>query len=313
MKKLALLIISCLFAFTSITAQEDMIVVLSCKGDATYAASDERESQAIVPGLTIPIAGNIFINKDAQVKLIVNQKAVLLSGNGRYKVQDIYDANTKKSMSFSSRFWKFVTAGMSPSSKKTDLSQYHKQYMSIHGGIKGYAPNSDGLKLTTPIYGNIAASTINVAWEHQDQLESYEVNVYDQNRTTIVHEIVENYNMGIDISHFEPNTQYTLEIKSIGDGQQSNTVSSFIYNPSGKTETIKRLDYLSEYDTQADEKLWMEAIVLEMEEYYYDAYILFDQLFKASPDNLLIKKSYANFLVRQNNLERAIAISTDEK
>ncbi len=70
---------------------------------------------------------------------------------------------------------------------------------------------------------------------------------------------------------------------------------------------IQKAEKISDYKEADDlEKQWMEAIIMEQENFVYDAYNRYIALRSQHPENLLIKKLFAAFLVRQGLTREAI-------
>ena len=305
-----LLIIFLLFFSNSTTAQSDFLVVINSKGTANYAKEDGTQSQEMIPGLTIPINGTIFLDDDATVKLIVNQKFVLLKGEGRYDVKEIFDSNTKKSMSFSARFWKFVTAGMSSKNDKQELAKYHQQYMNVHGGVKGYSSDKSDITLITPLHGNLASDQITLDWESKKS-HPINIDILNNERTLLDSFKSDVGQIDIDLSTLElkEGEQYFVKLSDSTSENDGGIETSFVFVPGQLDKAIEWLNYLPAYNEgSSEEQDWIKANFLEMEKFYYDTYVLYKQMTSQTPENLLLKKTFATFLVRQDQLASAQAV-----
>lgn len=307
MKNIIVLFLTLILA-TQTMAQDNSIIVLSCQGESKYAPEDGSEDIKLLPGLELPISGTVFIGEESRVKVIVNQKSVILSGPGRYLISDIHASNTKKSMSFSSRFWKFVVSGMGSTNDRKDLIKYHREFMQSHGGVKGFSEEGGDIVLAKVIRGKIAIDKVYFAWSTKDFEGPCEFSLLDAKRNVVFSNITEDNHLTVDLNEtgLSFGSYYTWKVNYKIDGKTYNSELEFQYVPHKQSEILEKLLFLDDYLKANDrEKRWMKAVMLEMEEYFYEADLEFRELLKNDSNNLFLQKSYALFLVRQNRVHAA--------
>lgn len=307
MKKLIFLFVSLLLSSLIIAQDDPTIIVLSIKGNVKYSGVTGTEDVALIPGASIPIEGDIFLDDDAKVRIIVNQKSVLLT-SGRYKMEDIYNANTKKSMSFSSRFWKFVMDGMGSASDRKDLNKYHREYMQVHGGIKGFTSQDSSIILLSPSGGKVGVDSVQFSWKTKPSIPYGTLVVLNNNREEKYRAKQSGDHVWLSLSEIglELDQNYIWKIESEKDGAVIFAETDFLLVPSSSQDLISKLEYVTEYKEGSDmEKMWMEAVMFEMEGYFYDAESRYQYLLEQDKENLLVQKSYALFLSRKNQIQKA--------
>lgn len=291
-------------------SEDQKLIILSTTGTVLYAADDTNELQ-LLPGMNINNTGSIFLDEDARVRLIVKKKSVLLTGPGRYAVPDIYKSNTEASMSFSARFWNFVTDGMGNTENKKDLVKYHREYMKVHGGVKGYASMDSSILLTSPLSGYLTASDVTFEWS-SEKSRSFRINLMDASRTVIHTATTLNKETDIELGELDlqVGSEYFWQITDASD-EAIKSESSFIFQGDVDAERAisEKLFYLQDYmESNEIEKKWMTAVILEMEDYNHSADQIYKGLIKNEPDNLFYQKNYALFLARQNRIHKANAL-----
>ncbi len=292
----------------SMAAQESKIIVLSCTGLANFSAADGDEEIKLFPGISLPLTGSVLVQDGARARIIVNEKSVLLTGPGRYKLADIHEANTKKSMSFSARFWKFVVSGMGSTEDKKDLVKYHREFMKSHGGIKGFTEVDSSIVLSALVRGNIASDSVVFSWTTDNYKGPCQFRILDDKRNEVFSDYSENRSKNINLNRMGLSFggKYFWAVSYKNDSKTYNSELEFQYVPHKQSIIVEKLLYLEDYiNANANEKTWMKAVILEMEGYFYESDQIYKRLLKEDGNNVFLKKNYALFLCRQNRLKDA--------
>lgn len=290
-----------------IYAQEtapSVITVLSSQGEVSYSPKDGETDQSIIPGVRLPPEGSIFLDEEARVRIVVQSRSLLLNGPGRYNLEDMISSKTVKSMSFTSRFWNFVMEGMGSTEDKRDLVKYHRDYMKIHGGIKGYAAANERIKLLNPIGGRIASEEVHFQWQYENESAPLTFQLMDAARKIIIERPVSGGTTHVQLNDIGVDLGATY-YWSITDGEvASETMIEYV--PHKQSEILEKLLYLEDYiDADGSEKSWMKAVILEMENYPYEADKIYRQLLADDKENQFLKESYAMLLSRQGRIKEA--------
>lgn len=299
-----------LLLFTSVVGQSQNsieIIIMSSKGEAYYSPEDGKENIPIIPGLRLPIKGSLFLNEEARVRILSQSRSKLLNGPGRYAMNDLISKKVIKSMSFTSRFWNFVIEGMGSKEDKKDLVKYHRDYMEIHGGVKGYISTSEFCTLLNPIGGKIASDDMIFTWDCLDSMSLITFRMMDESRKVLYEHQTQDQSLEISMSDIGGNVGETY-IWLIDNGVNQ-TESSIEYKPHKNAEILEKLLYVEDYMGASDsEKSWMKAVVLEMENYPYEADKIYQEVLLSDGDNYFIKDHYAMFLSRLGRIKEAKSV-----
>ena len=304
--KQALTIIFLLVALTlpGQVDQSEKIVVLSCKGTVKYTETENNKEVDVLPGIFLPRSGSIFIDDGAKVRLIIKDQSQLFKGPGRYDLEEVYRGISKKTMSFSSRFWNFVMEGMGNTDDKKDLIKYHKHYMNVHGGLKGFAPVASGIQLINPLGGFIGQDKIVFEWKTPTDETGVTFELFDSKGNVLLQKKVKENHIAVDLEQDIKTNDNFYAWRISSDSSTMN--AQFEHTDSFPKSIADKLSYLEAYgEADQDEKEWMKAVILEMEEYYYEAGEIYKNLIAADESNQFLKRSYALLLSRQGRLVEA--------
>ena len=80
------------------------------------------------------------LKKEAKVNLLYNGKRTEIAKLGKYTLKSFPgNDNKSESKSFASRFWDFISDGLSQSEDDESLNNYNKQLLAVSGGVQGFA------------------------------------------------------------------------------------------------------------------------------------------------------------------------------
>ena len=270
--------------------------VITVKGDVMHLTENGQSS--IVPGTKLPIEGKLRIADGAMIKVITNDRSTKLQTPGEYSLEELHLSSNKKSMSFTGKFWKYLTDGLKNSDSKKELKAYGEKL--VAGGIKGYSKSSDQINTTSPIFGKVYSRLLSFEWE-------------DKTGVTF---ILKNESGEIVHSKKVKGPEFTLDMKklNLGFGHYSWLVESskkksemlhfeFVSAHHIDNKLVRIKDYV---EGNEDEKLWIKAIVLEMDGYYYDSNKILETLVENDPNNLFYNKLIALNNVKVGNIDRGM-------
>lgn len=299
-----------LLAQLVVYGQSSQFRVISCTGDVTHkmASSEDRK---IVPGASIKPQGSLILGDNSSIKIICSDKPQVLSEAGEYDLSQLYDDGTSKSMSFTGKFWNFIMDGLKKSDSEDDLLEYHKEYMSVTGGVKGYSPAESALNFISPLSGNLESSIVELKWNDPKNSGIYNITV----------RVEEGDKQVLTVNLKRP--VYTIDLSKYGvsEGQQvflsvSHELAyqnelSLIYKPINQKKIDRKLSSLIDYEKGSDkEKAWMQATIYEMEGYNTKASNMYEDLVKLYPEDGYIQKLNHLFLVRTNQMKK-LSLSAD--
>ena len=297
--------LTCFFA----QAQESAIIVLSIKGQIEYMKDQSSEMQRLLPGMKISPSGAIKLADASKVSLLHHGKYIQLDEAGAYDLNTLIKKNDKAlSMNFAGRFWNFVSDGLSHSDDKEDLNEYNEKLLSVAGGVQGFALDEPALKTIMPAGGKIGTDIVTFNWKRsKNPSVFYHFKIQHVDDEALVFKaVLRDTSITLDFGQlvFHPEEMYEWWVEEEIVGQENEMKSSdlrlFEYNPNGNKIYSKEAAQINEYKKADDfDKKWMEAIVMEQEDFVYDAYDRYSNLLLQNPDNLLIKKLFAAFLTRQ--------------
>jgi hypothetical protein len=307
---MTLLFSPCLFA------QAD-VVVISSKGKIWHQTNTSDSKNNLFPGQKIKATGSVLLDDDSQVTLLSSGKTYRLFNSGKHDLALLIPSQPENKMGFASRFWSFLTDGLINSDNQKSLDQYHKQHMSVAGGVKGFAGAGEALNSILPTYGKLVPGIIEFQWNPvKSETVIYQFDLTDVASNTLIYRALYRPSLvELDLRPLALNdqNQYIWRIRAL-DKNTNLSIDSidvseafdfqFVLDPDPIIAAA--LENVEGYN-EADEisRSWMEAIAMEQEGFLYMAYRRYLKLRLIHPDDLLIKKLFAGFLVRQNQLDAA--------
>lgn len=292
------------FLFSSqIGFSQEEFRVISCSGQAEHYHQSDTSSTVIIPGNKILPQGTLVIKENCQIKLISNDKPLVIDEPGEYDLEALYQGSISQSMSFTGKFWKFVVDGLKQSDSKKDIKKYHQNYLAVSGGIKGYSEENDLIQINSPLTGKITPSDLKITWT-SDIEDVFWIEILNaKDRSLVARVNTTGRDAMINAKTLESGKDYYIKVLTQDTISSEVKVSCITLDEENYN---MKLESLVDYNTaDALEKEWMKAVVLEIIEYPTEASIIYEQLLKEDQDNILIKKLYTLFLTRNNQLQRA--------
>lgn len=288
-----------LFLHSFLRAQSD-VLVLHVNGQVLYYAQIGAKPVPLYSGMYLGLTGKVRCKGSATAKMVYNGKAFLVSGTKMRDVQDIVKSAGKASqMSFTGRFFDFVTESVKEGDNPENVKKHHRKYMGkVRGGIKGFAGFTiTPLLLTT---GKLPPAKVMFNWRPLNGgAGPYTFKLFDKDTTTIAQILVKDTVITLDLE------QLALNL----DEEYSWNVSKGAYDRSAPirfeicpTSVVERQTDLSHepafLSADPTEQQLMLAYRLEEERCYYMANNTYKQLLDANPNNVLIHRMYTTFLAR---------------
>lgn len=297
-------------------AQAD-VVVISSKGKVWYQKSTKETKKAIIPGQKFKALGAVSLDHNSQVTLLCSGKTYQLLESGTHQLNKVIPTESGKKMGFGSRFWSFLTDGLINSDNKHSLDEYHKQQMTVAGGVKGFAGPDVALSPLLPTYGKLGPGIIEFQWtpvKQENIIYQFDI-IRTAGKKLIYRALYKPSLVKVDLRPLVLSNEaaYQWKVKVLDEKSLSVIDSimpadpvSFQYLLNADTLINESLEYVEGYE-DADEftRSWMEAVAMEQEGFPYLAYRRFLKLRILHPEDLLLKKLFAAFLVRHNQLDAA--------
>lgn len=302
-------------------AQAD-VVVINSKGKIWYQNTAQSAKKSLVPGQKIKAIGALLLDPGSQITLLSKGKTYRLSESGKHDLDLLIPSESENKMGFGSRFWSFLTDGLINSDNQKSLDQYHKQHMSVAGGVKGFTGAERALNSLLPTYGKLVPGIIDFQWtaiEKGNVIYQFDITEVAGN-TLIYRALYQTATVQVDLRRLALRDQqnYHWQVRVLDKKTKSQIDSippseafafQFVLDPAPPIATA--LDEVDGYEEANEfDQSWMEAIAMEQEGFPYMAYRRYLKLKLANPNDLLIKKLFASFLVRQDQMSAASELLT---
>ncbi len=293
------------FSIPELNAQEAQFRIISCRGDVKVRLPDAKELK-IYPGDKLQPEGVLLVGQNGYLKLICRDKPHYFDEEGEFKLSELYTSSMQQSMSFTGKFWSFIMEGLKNSDSKEDLVSYHKNYMSVSGGVKGYSNGNDKIRIISPLAGKLSNEGYKVEWSSNNG-NPYTISVEDAKTREEIFQVQTSnskYSINKGDIDWQEGSSYFLKV-SDSDGNQAEI--SFKFQSIQESKIQAKLESLIDYKDSGDlEKKWMRAVVLEMQDYRHEAELTYQGLLSDFPEDKLVKKMYNSFLARTDQLSKLV-------
>lgn len=298
-----------LFLQTFLHAQTD-VLVLHVNGQVQYYAQTGAKPVPLYSGMYLGMTGKVRCKGTATAKMVYNGKAFLVSGTKMRDVQDIVKSAGKASqMSFTGRFFDFVTESVKDGDNPENVKKHHRKYMGkTRGGIKGFA----GYTITPLLFttGQLPPAKVMFNWRPPISGEgpyTFKLNVENNDTIkTIAQLLVKDTVITLDLERLALNLEkeYTWSV-SRGAFDRSPPIP-FKICPASVVEQQTGLSHEPAFlSAEHIEQQLMLAYCLEEGSWYYVANNTYKQLLDTYPNNVLLHRMYTTFLARMELLPEA--------
>ncbi|MFN0033519.1 MAG: hypothetical protein ACKVUS_00545 [Saprospiraceae bacterium] len=299
----------CLFLHVGLSAQN--VVVLRVSGQVQYYAQHGAKPLSMYPGMELELKGKVRCKGSASAKLLYKGSTFLVSGNKLRDVQDIVKAAVAASpMSFTGRFFSFVTESVKDGESQEKVQKHHRRYMSkTSAGIEHYAEKEfkiPALLLTT---GKLPAATIIFKWRNTPGEGPYTFRLFEPKGKQIAQLLVRDTSVTLDLDQLAMDifAEYKWDVTR-GEGTKSAPTPFEVCPDKAKEVQAEIAQDPAFQSADPTEQQLMLAYSLEEERCFYSANNTYAHLLAADPDNVLLRKMYATFLARMNMLPEASAL-----
>lgn len=306
------------------TGQHNNMMVLSTNGQTFYSYPDKSISKLpLKAGLQLNTNGKITLKNNSSIQLLFKNHPIQLTNSGTYLLKDLIpEVKTGQTIGFKKDFWQLVNEGLSSADSEQSLEKYYDQVYEAEEAM-GFGKSTAGITTKLPLTGKIGEEVIDFEWRTfpgEGVIYKFIINrIYD--KKTIFKVLTKDTFYHVDLSTLalKDGEQYywRISVDRLNDdedksGKLSSEKIPFTYQADSQTLVEKRLNKVLEYkQSEKLKKKWMEAIAMEEQGYYYQAYKQYQKLHKENPDNLIIKKLYAAFLTRRGFLTEAKEVLED--
>ncbi|MBK6997252.1 MAG: hypothetical protein IPH31_20905 [Lewinellaceae bacterium] len=304
------LAICCLFLQQNSIAQNE-IIVLHVSGQAFYYERTGAKPISMYPGMGLALKGKVRCKGASTAKLLYNGSTIIVSG-GKYRdVEELARAaGAASQMSFTGRFFSFVTESVREENSQENIKKYHRKHMGkTSGGIKGYAKPEYTLKPLLLTAGKLPSAQIVFRWRDSIGEGPYTFHLITMDEKPVAQLIVRDTAITLDLDKLALNLdeKYSWYI-SRGDTAKSYQLI-FEICPTSVVERLTDLTHEPTFlEASPEEKQLMIAFRLEEEQCFYDANDAYQRLLATAPNNLLLRRMYAAFLARMDMAPEASSL-----
>ena len=300
--------ICCLFLSFGLSAQNE-ITVLS--GQVLYYAQTGANPVLKNPGTQFELKGKLRCKGTGSAKLVYKGYYFWVKGTKMRNVQDVVNGAVKNSeMSFSGRFFNFLTESVKEGENPETVKKHHRKYMNkSSGGIKGYTNREYAIPVLLLTSGKLPAANVIFKWRNTAGSGPYTFQLFGSGGKQVAQVLVRDTFLTLDLDQLSMDIFAEYEWKvTRGEGVRSASIPIEICPDKSKelyAEISQEEDFKSADPT---EQQLMLAYSLEEERCFYAANKTYEHLLSMDPSNLLLRKMYATFLARMDMLPEANAI-----
>lgn len=300
--------ICCLLLHFSLAAQQEITVI---SGQVFYYPEPASKPVMKIAGTQFALKGKLRCKASQTAKLLYNGHFFWVSGSKMRNVQDVVNAAVRSSeMSFTGRFFNFLTESVKEGETPENVKKYHRKYMGkTSGGIKGWSNPQYSITPLLLATGKLPSANVIFKWRKSEGAGPYTFNLLSNQNKLIAQVLTKDTVIALDLDQLALNLdeEYTW---SVTRGETGKSVQvPFEVCPSSVVERQTDLSHEEVFQKASPlEQQLMLAYRLEEEHCYYAANHTFVQLLETSPDNLLLRKMYATFLARMDMLPEASSI-----
>ncbi|MBK7870361.1 MAG: hypothetical protein IPJ74_06560 [Saprospiraceae bacterium] len=330
MKKIAIaagFLFACLFGWSQ---NDPEVVIWECQGKIQYIASGETKPIKLRNGMVIPNSGTLKVKKNASVELLNGLKVVELKSAGQFELSNLFnESSASETKGMGGSFFAMVSnslvtnppptssgtkKGMGDNTLPPPTTSGTKKGMgsattnpppTSSGTKKGMGDKSNNVAPVFPLKGNLTPQTVTFSWLSDGTSPTkwaFQISQPQMLGPIVELETMETsvqQNLGSD--SFKVGESYSWNVSAVGDPSREVANYEFkIESATKEAELLNPLKAAPEYQSaNAIQKLLMEAHVMEQEGFVYRANELYDKAWKMDTKDLMVRKLYYSFWVRQ--------------
>lgn len=298
-----------------LAAQSELTVLSTSASSGIDYINEQGGSSRVFAGLNLPPSGRLVVSEGRSLQLIFKDRKLEIQGPKDTTISALKAAaQAQKGSTFLGRFWKFISSSVTNTGNAKDVENYHRRYMTnTRAGIKGYATDDGEIWLPTYLSGQMSSEQVHLKWEAVQGVTAYHLVINASDNDTPILEAQTKANqfiLPLAMLALQEGEVYSLTVSAVqGEEIVRSPIHYFSYVPSAKDKLLEKLGKRRAVASMTEiEKNLYFAQKLEDEELLEPAFEHYLQLLKASPDNKLIQKVFAAFLLRMNDPEKANAI-----
>ncbi len=301
------LVICCLFLSSGLSAQNE-ITVLS--GQVLYYPQAGSNPVLKNPGTQFELKGKLRSKGTGSAKLVYKGHYFWVKGSKMRNVQDVVNAAAMSNeMSFSGRFFNFLTESVKEGENPETVKKHHRKYMSkSSGGIKGYTNREYAISALLLSAGKLPAANVLFKWRNTTGEGPYTFQLLAPGGKQIAQVLVRDTFLTLDLDQLSMDIFAEYEWKvTRGEGIRSASIPIEIC-PDKAKELYDEISQEEEFKSaDPTEQQLMFAYILEEERCFYKANKTYEHLLSIDPTNILLRKMYSTFLARMDMLPEANA------
>lgn len=297
-------------------------IVMSVTGTVNCVEYPGADQSNLVHGQSLGLEAVVLLTPGATLRLLYEDQSISLKDAGNYPLKSLVANRPDNSSSFFKRFFNYVYEGIVNTSGPKQIEKYHELYLTqSSGGIKGFAGADYGISLTQPVMGNIIPFPAQFEWFSAGDSILYDFQIVDfQTDGLIFKALLRDTSILVHLEQLavEPGRKYywVVQQKRLGEMTIGFPLADDPYMRSPKVEFIisnlqlsdlaKGLEASEEYrNAEEIDRLLMLAQTLEDANYPSWANRVLLEGLDLEPENPLLRKVYAAFLIRQGLWEAA--------
>lgn len=308
--KTVIITLCCLCLQLGLAAQKE-VIVLHVTGKALYFSQYGVKPVYLYPGMVLDLKGKVNCRGAGSAKLLYNGNTFLLSGTKNRDVQDVVKAaGAASQMSFTGRFFNFLTESVKEGDSNEKLEKHHRHYMNkTSGGIKGWAKQDYTLVPLLLTSGKLPSANVMFKWRNSTGDGPYTFTLYSAANKPIAQIMVRDTFITLDLDQLaiSLDEEYTWEVAR-GANAKSPAIPFSVCAASNMDKQSELVHEKSFQAADATEQQLMQAYSLEEERCFYNANGIYHQLLANDPDNVLILRMYATFLARMDMVPEATSL-----
>lgn len=285
------------------------VTVLHTFGTVQYFTPNKLTPSRVYPGMRLQTAGKIKSVKGGSAKLLYKGSTFVIKSSRPLLVAEVVKAAKPASqMSFTGRFWNFITESVEEGESSERLQQHHKEYLNKNSAaIKGYASKDFTIGTSMLTVGKLPNATVTFKWRNVPGTGPYTFALMEANGNVVANLHARDTVITLDLDQLQMDIQgdYYWNVHRNNKNDCSINIP-FKLIDANYSKQIETLSKYAEYQSAnpVEQKL-MLAYLLEQENANFQANELYNDLLKLEPENRLVKVIYSTFLARMDLMNEA--------